>query len=182
MDKENCRDLEHLPIYLSWDKHCGGGWWDLTSRIFSLTDSVLLTRASILLSMRAGPLTKLLGLALFSKAANDTYEATTGNSGALRKALGDELYLACDLSLMGYGLFNKIPKIGYLGNPKRDFFVKDPNNYEYAFKQYSAAELIHLVVGSGMTAYNNYDTYSGMLNIENAWQRHIARNRINYDD
>lgn len=181
MNNENCKDLENLPLYLSWNRHCGGGWWELTSRIYSMADSALLTRLSIIIGMVPGPIPKLFGLALFSKAVNDAYESTTGNRGALRKALGDELYLVVDLSLMSYGLFQKIPKIDYLGNPMRDFFVKDPSNYESAFKQYGAAELVHFVVGSGMSAYNNYDTYSGTLNIEEAWQGHIARSGVNYD-
>lgn len=181
MDDESCHELKYLPIHLSWNRHCGGGWWDFSTRLFTLADSALLTRISILIAMRAGPFNKILGLGLFSKAVNDTYEAARGGRGALRDALGDELYLAMDLSLMGYGLLKKIPKMNYLGNPMKDFFTKDPNNYEYAFRQYGAFEAAHLVVSSGMTASNHYDTYSAMLSIEESWQRHLDQVRIDYD-
>jgi len=62
-----------------------------------------------------------------------------------------------------------------------DFFIKDPISYESAFKQFGALEVFHLALGSGITTYNNYDKYADMLSIEESWQGHLDRVRINYE-
>jgi hypothetical protein len=142
--ENSCRSLENLHYLDSWNKHCGGSWWQLFSRSFMIGDSLLLAYASSRL-MWAGRFFGLsIGSTLFTKSMNDLYEGITGEPGPIRDAVGDTPYTIAGYATIGYGLFSKVPKRTYLGTPKRDLFVRDPLSYEYAFRQYSRFEFVHL--------------------------------------
>jgi hypothetical protein len=165
------------PYLDNWNKHCGGSWWHFSTRTLALGDSALLAFLSWQIASKTKFLGLSLGAGLFSKSTNDMYEAWTGNSGPIREVMGDPIYDAAGYAVMGYGFLRQVPKIGYLGNPKRDFFVRDPNNYEYAFLQYSSLEFLHTFIGTSITMKNDHDKYIDNLSLELGWTKHILRTR-----
>lgn len=180
---DSCRDLDNLHYLDSWNKHCGGSWWNFLTRSMALGDSALLAFLSGQVMRRSRFLRISLGAGLFTKSMNDMYEAWTGDSGLARDFMGDSAYDAAGYAVMGYGLFRQVPKIGYLGNPKRDFFVRDPNNYELAFLQYSSLEFLHTLISTSVTLKNDHEKYKENIGIELGWARHVLRARqLNHAD
>lgn len=178
---KSCEEYDYLPIYYSWDRHCGGDWWQFTSRSIALTDSMLLAYFSARLMWASKFFGRSFGATLFAKSMNDLYESLTGERGYAREIMGDATYDAAGYAIAGYGLFRPVPKIGYLGNPKRDFFTRDPNNYEYAFMQYSVIETAHTLLSTAITVKNERDKVDELLNIEAAWERHLLQVYQNND-
>ena len=178
---KSCKEYDYLPYHYSWSRHCGGDWWEFISRSIVLTDSMVLGYVGARMSS-AGKLFGLsLGSALLSKSANDMYEAWTGEKGAVRNAIGDPTYDFIGYGLTAFGLVKQVPKKNYLGNPKRDFFIKDPLSYESAWLQYSGLELGHLAIGTSLTTYNDYKKYESNLQLEIDWNKHLSMSRIDYD-
>lgn len=168
-----CRSLENLHYLDSWNRHCGGEPWEFISRSLGLIGSGALGIAGITAIGTAGPIGVVFGGALIGKSSNDVFEAWTGKKGIARHLIGDPVYDGIDWALIGYGWFRKIPKINYLGNPKRDFFTKDPLTYERAFRQYSTIELLYEGTNLLVNANNNYDKYLADVEVELVWDKHI---------
>lgn len=180
-DQKNCKDLDNLPYYYAWNRHCGGSPGQFLTRTISLTDAAILGYASsrlLLVSRRFG---STLGLGLFTKSMNDLYEAWTGDNGVVRDALGDSIYDTIGYATTIYGLTRKVPKINYLGNPKHDFFIKDPISYESAFRQYSRLEVAHFGISTGVEVAEDLDKYKAREQLEFGWNLHLSRLNT-YDD
>jgi hypothetical protein len=173
--ENTCRSNENLHYLDSWNKHCGGSSWEFMSRTLTLFGSGALSLAGVGAMAGGGPVGMTFGASLIFKSGNDTYEALTGKRSLAREAAGDPLYDAIDVALFGYGFFRRVPKINYLGNPKRDFFVKDPQTYESAFKQFSVIESIHEGANISAMSVNGYEKYRDRLIIENSWDMHLKR-------
>jgi hypothetical protein len=171
---KSCKEYDYLPYHYSWDRHCGGSWMEFTTRSITLTDSILLAYAGAQLA-RAGKLFGVsIGTTLISKSTNDMYEAWTGKKGIARETVGDPAYDLFGYGLMLFGLLKQVPKMNYLGNPMRDFFIKDPISYEHAFKQYSRLELFHLSLSTSITTSNDIDKYLTLNQIELDWNIHLS--------
>jgi hypothetical protein len=174
---KSCEEYDYLPYYYSWARHCGGNAWEFMTRSMGLLGSAALAAAGGASISTANPIGVTFGLSLLGKSANDAYESWTGKRGIVRDLTGDPLYEGIDLALIAYGGLRSVPKINYLGNPKRDFFTRDPLTYESAFRQFSVLELNHFVLSTAVTLTNDYRKFSEKLAIEDAWNEHICRVR-----
>jgi hypothetical protein len=173
--------MDSLHYLDSWNKHCGGGVWEFGFRSLSLAGSGLLAIAGGGLVAGGGPVGMMFGGSLIIKSGNDAYEAITGKRSIARDTFGDPLYDTIDAALIGYGFLRQVRKINYLGNPKRDFFTKDPITYERAFKQFSELELAHEIANITAATTHAYEKYSDRLRLEDAWNAHLIRVEISDD-
>lgn len=177
MFEDRCENLEHLPIYYSWNRHCGGSLWELTSRSLTLLSSAYLAVAGAKQIQKGN----ILGGFLVLKSGSDAYEAATGKRSYAREQLGDHLYDAVTLGLVGYGFFREVKKINYLGNPARDFFTKDPISYERAFKQFSTIEFINEGATIAEIGIDNYNKLLSQIDLEESWELHLERTKLCYE-
>lgn len=173
MSMNSCRRTQSVHYLDSWNRHCGGEPWEFVSRSLTIADSVVLAYAGIQVSRVSRLFGRGFGASLVSKSANDIYEAWTGEDGLARQAVGDPVYDMAGYALLGYGLFRQVPKIGYLGNPKRDFFVKDPITYERAFRQYTNLGLLYEGANLLVNGHDHYEKYRSKISINLAWHKHL---------